>query len=198
MTNKTINIIEPYKGNYYDDYVHLLPHLPIVGVGEKKYSKIYQHVAELEDAKMKEDAHKRDNKSHFKRHLTGVLGEAAMENYLRIPIIDYTISHSKYHKHADLKQHGLNVGIKTIEYGKLPLVEIGSIRPEIILIKEQTRSVFYICGVYHPAVLNKYSDQGLIWDDAIEGKTCFYALDKGRSFETIEDLIKIIGPKYMI
>jgi hypothetical protein len=198
MTNRTINIIEPYKGNYYDDYVHLLPKLPIIGVGEKKYSKIYQHVAELEEAKMKEQAHQRDNKSHFKRHLTGILGEAAMENYLRIPIIDYTISHSKNHKHADLKQHGIDVGIKTIEYSKLPLIEIGSTRPEIILIKEQTRPVFYICGVYHPGVLNKYSDEGLIWDDNIQGKTCFYAIDKGRPFKTLEDLKNIIGSKYIL
>lgn len=198
MTSKTLNIIPPYKGNYYDDYVHLLPNLPMVSIGEKKYTKIYQHVANLEAAKMEEEAHKRDNKSHFKRHLTGILGEGAVENYLRIPVIDYTISHSKNHKHADLRQHGLDVGIKTIEYSKLPLIEIGAKRPEIILIKKQLEPVFWICGIYHPGVLRKYSDIGLIWDDQIEGKTCFYAMDKGRQFKTLEDLKKIVGPQYIL
>ena len=147
---------------------------------------------------MEEAAHKRDNKSHFKRHFTGILGEAALENYLQIPIIDYTISHSSNHNHADLKRHGINVGIKTIEYSKFPLVEIGAKRPEVILIKKQNEPLFWLCGVFMPDDLRKYSNTSLIWDQNIVTKTCFYAIDKGIMFTTLEELKIIVGKEFIL
>jgi len=198
MTNSITDIIAPYKGNYYDDYVNLLPNFPKIIVGEKKYKKIYDHVSKLEVAKMQEAAHKRDNKAHFKRHFTGILGEGALENYLQIAIIDYTISHSSNHAHADLIAHGFNVGIKTVEYGKLPLVEIGAKRPEVILIKKQNEPLFWLCGVFMPDVLRKYSDTSLILDKNIVGKTCFYALNKGIMFTTLEELKIIVGKEFIL
>lgn len=51
--------------------------------------------------KKKEDPHKFDNNSYYKRYYTEILGEAAIEKYLNITgIIDWTIGNANYYHYS--------------------------------------------------------------------------------------------------
>lgn len=109
-----------------------------------------------------EKCHQVDGGQEYKRNYTGILGELAIEKFLGIQFIDWTVgpNSAKY----NLPDVGVkNVGVKTVECGKMPIVQSHSYYPEIICIKNEDDSVS-IAGLATVEVLNQSEnlDENLI------------------------------------
>ena len=140
-----------------------------------------------------EKHHKYDNKNEYKRWVTGKAGELAVDKLLKIQASTWGNEVSHMHNVADLKGIGINVGIKTVEYGKFPVIFKKSYYPEIITIKKNNS--IYVLGLATVKCLNTYQDDNLILSKQLRErgvKTGFYAFDKLIPFSTIEDIKKII------
>ncbi len=145
----------------------------------KSFLKIY----------LQENDHIIDGDKEVKRNVTGQLGEWAVEKYLNIPFVDWSIGESITYNHPDI---GIKrVGIKTVEYGKLPVIHCKSYYPEIICVKKDNK--VYIAGLATPEVLNEYQDSSFILDKKLAArgaKTCFYGFSHLQSIENFRRTTK--------
>lgn len=143
------------------------------------------------ERKLQEYQHKIDGDVEFKRTLTGIKGEIAIETFLGRQFIDWTIGDSRNYDKADLLPLGLNIGIKTVEFGKFPVVHKVIKRPEIITILENWNTIL-ICGLASVPVLKKHQDDDLILNKKLRDKgtkTGFYGFDCLQEFKSVKDLI---------
>ena len=178
-TEKFEEIVGPLK----DKFV-------IVKVPDWKMKKIEWFIQEIIKEKMKEPLHQLNGTSEEKRWRTGLTGEAALEEYLNIDIIDWTVGNSQKYNHPDLKN--FNIGIKNSIYGNFPLIYKNNKYSQIICCQLDYNTVM-ICGVASPDVLNIYQDDGLVldWRAKYYGrKTGFYGFEY---LEPIENLKKRIS-----
>ena len=151
-----------------------------VSVDHNKIDKVREFVIELIKVKKNEPHHVIDGSQEHKRWTTGVLGECAVEIFLGKEFVDYTIGDSKSYHKPDLSTIGLKCGVKTVEYGKFPVIFKRSKVSEIIVIKNSD-SEFLICGLARSNVLNKYQSEELILSPQLRArgiKTGFYGFDK--------------------
>lgn len=95
-----------------------------------------------------------------KRIITGLLGKYALEQVLGIEIIDWSIGKSKDFNKPDIPEY--EVGIKTVEYGKFPIIFKKNDYPQIICIVKKDENTVYVCGLGEVDVLNEYQDDDLI------------------------------------
>ena len=150
--------------------------------------KIQDFVDELIEVKKEE--HKNDNKQEAKRFFTGFIGEASLEKLFNIPIIDWSIGESLAYQVPDIP--GYNVGIKTVEYGKFPIIYKKNDYPQIICVADtENRGTVYICGLATPEVLNTYQDVDLILSPYLRAKgikTGFYGFEYLTPVKTLEDI----------
>lgn len=148
------SFIEPYRKNFIRVEFTKQELLPIIELTKKI-------VAE----KQKEENYKIDGISTHKRFMTGLIGELAIERLLGINFIDYeqqeNQTHSKYFNTPDLERAGYKVGVKTVEYGKVPLIPSYNNYSQIICIRDTPKSVL-ICGVATPDILNTFQDESLV------------------------------------
>lgn len=161
---------------YNDCVIPYFQKFLLVSVSKTKIAKINDFVENVIKIKMQENQYKKDYKSLYKRFYTGILGEAAIEEHLGLEFIDYSIGESSFYNVADLSKLHINMGIKTVELGKFPIVHKMPCRPEIINIKYSENQV-YICGIASINALKKYQDDKLILDDNLRKKgtkTGFY------------------------
>ena len=131
------------------------------------------------EAKQDEAHHKADGNKERKRWMTGYLGEYAVEQYLGQKFIDWSIGDSGHYHRPDMSSIGIDCGIKTVEYGKFPLIFKNSHDPEFIVIRK-SYDTFWLCGYADPSVLNIYQSDDLILDDALRKrgtKTAFYGFE---------------------
>ena len=83
-------------GINYNDYVEKFSSRFIRVVIDASYvKKIHDFVSKLVLEKRKEKHHTIDSKNEVKRYLTGLLGEAALEQLLKIKIIEWSIVSSE-------------------------------------------------------------------------------------------------------
>ncbi|MGO4961401.1 hypothetical protein ACTQ5X_06620 [Jeotgalibaca porci] len=168
---------------------------PRVKISLEKAVKIQNLAQHIIEAKKKESHHIVDNGSEFTRFYTGLLGEAAMEEYLGIDIIDYSVGSSNDYNYADLSKVGLNVGIKTVEFGKFPIIHKNSVRPELINVKINNYTVVFF-GYASIHTLNNYQNSDLILSSNLRRrgtKSAFYGFDKLEKVENLEQLKNIGG-----
>jgi uncharacterized protein YunC (DUF1805 family) len=161
--------VEPYLNNFIK-----------IEVPQEKRERIKQFVNLVIAEKRQEEHHKIDCHNEYKRFYTGTLGEAAIEELLGVELIDWGIGNSNVYNDADLRKIGINVGVKTVEYGKFPVVHIKPKRPELILLKINDKSV-YVCGYANVRVLKTYQDIDLILSPSLKArgtKTGFYGFNK--------------------
>lgn len=163
----------------YKDCVHPFSKNFIkVAVPKKKRDKIKEFIVELVKEKRKENHHKVDPMNELKRHYTGYLGEAAVEEYLKIKIINWEIGYSRQFAYPDIKEK--KVGIKTVEYGKFPVIYKKNYYPQIINIRGNSK-VVYICGIASVDILNSFQSKELILSPYLRKrgvKTGFYGFNK--------------------
>ena len=172
-----------YAGNYKG-----------VRIPEDMMRKIEAHALERVNAKLKEQHHKIDSGNELKRQITGLMGEAALEILLGIPIIDWTIGDSTNYNNPDIP--GYRVGIKTVEKWKYPVILKKNYYPQIICVRKQLPDTektgyVFVCGLATPEVLNQYQDDELILSDALRQrgvKTGFYKFEYLKPVRTLADL----------
>ena len=152
--------------------------------------KIQQFVDRVIRVKQKEKVHQFDGKKEPKRWRTGRMGECALEILFKKKFADWNIGNSEKFAYADLKDLGVNIGIKTVDYGSFPLVHKHSRRAEIICVTYGNK--VYILGLATPDVLNTYSDPKYVHNpDAKDRKTGFYGFDKLIPIRSYQELIDI-------
>lgn len=163
-----------------------------VVVPEAYANRIRKFAEELVVAKSNERDHIIDGRNEHKRWLTGLMGEAALECLLDTDIIDWSIGHSSRYNSPDIK--GYNVGVKSVESGKFPMIYKNNTYPQIIMIKSKSEhNTYYVCGLATPEVLNKYQDDRLILSKGAKGKgykTCFYGFEHLIPISSLDDLKK--------
>ena len=155
-------------------------------------SKINTIVNVVVPAKKTEQHHIIDGKNEYKRFTTGFFGELAVEKLLNIKFIRYSSEHSNIYNTPDIE--GLKVGIKTVEYGKFPIIFKKSYYPEIICVKKDENTVF-VCGLATVDVLNKYQSDSLILSPLLKNrgtKTGFWGFDHLLPFNSLAELKKLI------
>lgn len=161
----------------YETYVKPYEHrFCKITVPNQTITSIKAFINDLIKAKQTEQIHQIDNGQEFRRFYTGLLGEAALEILLGIPIIDWNIGISKDYNSPDIKS--LSVGIKTVEYGKFPIVFKQNYYPQIINLKVD-ESTILVGGLAGTHVLNTYQSDDLILSPNLKArgtKSGFYGL----------------------
>ncbi|MCB2356901.1 hypothetical protein [Clostridium estertheticum] len=178
--------------NYKEKFCPYIKNFNKVEFTESAIKKVTVFVNEIIKIKIDEPHHIIDNGSEFKRFFTGTLGEIAIEHFLKCNFFDWTIGNSNEYNQADLKKIGLNIGVKTVEYGKFPVVHKDVKRPEIINVKIDNEIL--ICGFASIDLLNKYQDDALILSPSLRArnvKSGFYGFEHLIQFKSIEDLKKL-------
>lgn len=178
----------------YSQYVdpHLKRFKP-VQVPAEKIEKIRAFVDQVIEAKKKEKHHMIDSGSEYTRFYTGTLGEAAVEELLGVELIDWSIGQSAIYNEGDLKKFGLDIGIKTVEHGKFPIIHKNVKRPEVINLKMDESRVL-VCGLATVDVLRDCQDDSLILSPNLRRrgtKTGFYGFDRLVTFQSLDDLRRI-------
>jgi len=164
---------EDYVDKYQDNFVQ-------VELDDSTVTKVKNFVSDIIEVKKDERHHVIDSGMEEKRWTTGYLGECAVEKFIGVNFVDFSIGDStKYHV-ADLKFLGIDCGIKTVEKGKFPIIFKKSYKPEIIVIKKSEK-LFDICGLATKEVLNKYQSIDLVLSPYLKNrgtKTGFYGFNK--------------------
>jgi len=185
------------KPKGYPPYVTYNPKYKrfLVTVPKEKIDKINKFAVKLAKKKMEEAHYKVDGNSLVKRLVTGLTGEAAVEELLGIKIIDWTIGNSRKYNVADIQE--LGIGVKTVEYGLHPLVPINPAMPQIICVKMSENEVI-ICGLASIKVLKKYQDFSLVRAKGarIRGtKSGFFGFKYLDMFSSLKQLKKILNSR---
>lgn len=161
---------------------------------ESILARIDDFVKRVIRAKAREAHHLIDSGQEYKRFHTGLMGECAIEKLFGASFIDWSIGNSNTYNIADLRTLGINVGIKTVEMGKFPIIHKVAHRPELICIK-RTENTVILCGLATMDVLNSCQDDYLILSPYLRSrgtKTGFYGFDKLIKVESIEDVKKAL------
>ena len=167
-----------------------------ITLSEEVKIKLNCFVDEVIKTKKTENHHKVDNGQEFKRWYTGFSGESALEEYLRVEYVDLTVGDSKQYHVSDLSKLKLDIGVKTVESGKFPIIFKRSYSPQVIIVKDNDS--LYICGMATVEVLNKYQSDDLILSPSLKArgtKTGFYGFEHLKPFNNIDDL-KILTKKF--
>lgn len=160
--------VEPYLDNFI-----------LVKFDEKELRRAHSWAKckALTKLKSGEQAHRVDGDKEEKRNFTGQLGEMAVEKYFGLNFVDWSVGPSNHYNVPDIGPK--NTGVKTVEYGKMPIVCKNSYYPEIICIKNPDDSI-YICGLATPETLKKYQSDDMILDPKLKArgvKTGFYGFN---------------------
>jgi hypothetical protein len=159
----------------------------VVEIGTGMAERIDELAVGIADRKMTESGYRSDNASLVKRIQTGLYGECALGQMLGVDIIDWSVGDSSEFNVGDLSKIGKDVGVKTVEYWKFPIIHAEPIRPEVIILRHGLR--FLVCGLYTPEVMKTYSSRDFIIDPKVRGsKTAFYGIPFYKSISTIDDI----------
>ena len=151
----------------------------LVRLEDSDIRKVEEFVPRLIEKKLSESHHRIDSNMEYKRWVNGILGECAVEKYIRRTFIDWSIGDSKKYHVSDLSKLGIKCGIKTVQAGKLPIIFKRAKEPEIIVIQESLYN-YYICGVATEKVLNKYQSDEFVKSGRLRSrgtKTAFYGFE---------------------
>lgn len=161
---------------YQDLVTHYAKNFIPVVIPKDKIKKIQDFAKKLIKAKSNEKHHISDYGHEYKRFVTGLMGEAAVEELLNTDIIEWNIGDSTEYNHPDIKKS--QVGVKTVEKFKFPIIPKSNTYPQIICILSDKRpDVVFVCGLATPDVLNRYQSDTLVLSQNLLNrgtKTGFY------------------------
>lgn len=152
---------DAYRQAYNKYVVPFAENKPRIVVQDDAIRKIKTLAIDIVKAKITEDHHKIDSGKELKRFYTGLLGEAAMESLLGIDIIDYSVGHSNNFNGADICNHNIKVGIKTVEVWKFPIIHKNVSRPELINIRRDDKTIVFF-GYATKRVLREFQNDDYI------------------------------------
>lgn len=122
-----------------------------------------------------------------------MIGEAAIEELIGKKFIDWNIGPSHYYNKADLSNLGLNIGVKSVQYGKFPLIHKSITRPEIINLVLSDEEVL-VCGYATIDSLNINQDNELVLSPFLRArgtKTGFYGFHNLVRFSNFDELLRV-------
>lgn len=125
---------------------------------EDEIIHIRNFAKEVSQAKLKERHYQIDDGSMEKRFFTGFMGELAVSMILEGFKLDLSIGDSSKFNLPDISKH--NLGIKTVEWGKFPIVHKNPKRSEIINVLH--KNTVYVCGIASVQVMKQHSSDDLI------------------------------------
>lgn len=172
----------------------LITNEKIVTLTEDNSKKLDEFVTNVMIKKKSESHHIVDSFNEAKRWRTGAGGELALSQYIGKDFVDLSVGDSTDYHIPDLSSIGLNVGIKTVELGKYPVIFKQSEKPEIIIIRLDDEK-FCVLGVATPEDLNKHQSDDEILSPSLKArgtKTAFIGLYKIKPFSSYEELLKLI------
>ena len=158
-------------------------------------SKLDEFIKDIVAKKMSEAHHKIDFGNEAYRWRTGMGGELALEQMLGKPFVDLSIGSSDDYHVPDLSKLGLEVGIKSVERGKYPVIFKRSTKPEIVILR-LADDTFSILGLALVEDLNRYQDDSQILSPALRTrgtKTAFTGLHRLKKFNNLDELIKLLS-----
>jgi hypothetical protein len=167
------------------------PNMHYITLTDDELAKIDTFAKQKAIAKLGEAHHMCDGGQEYKRNYTGMMGEVALEKFFGTPFVDWSVGTSDKYNVADLRPLGYNVGIKTVEMGKFPLVRRDAYRPEIICIKRNENTVI-ICGLATVDVLIHNQDDKFVRSpNALRRgeKSAFVGFDKLIKINSLNDLV---------
>lgn len=189
MQNQTSNSTRTYKNSV----IPFSRNFKRVMLTQEEINDMQTLANQVSTAKAGEAHHQQDNHQELKRFTTGFLGELAMEKLLGITIVDRTIGESSKYHHPDIP--GYKIGIKTVEYGKFPVIfKQNNYYPQIICIRGNCQGrddIIWVCGLAIPSVLDTYQDDNLIVSPMLRQrgtKTGFYGFNALTKIESLADL----------
>lgn len=171
--------IETNKPNFNKVVTPLLDKFQAIPFTEEELEPLNKFVEDVVIEKLNESHYKIDSGSLKKRYQTGFMGEMAISKILEKNTVDWAIGNSKIFNKSDLSALGKNVGIKTVEWGKFPIVHKNPKRPEIICIRKE--NTVYVCGLATIAAMQEYSSDELIKSQELRArnvKTGFYGFEQ--------------------
>lgn len=180
---------------------HLLPVFAqnkhtVVELSNEKINKVNEFIIRLAEEKRKEAVHQFDGRAHAKRFFTGFACEAALEQMFGVDFMDTSVGQSEKYRGSDLKELGLDVGIKGVkyEYDKFHTININIRTPQVICFLSKDNKRVNVMGLATVKVLRDHMDPDLIMDKNMsDRKTGFYGYDKLLSFKCLEELKKLVG-----
>ena len=174
---------DSYVTKYSDSFIRVL-------IEPTYLEKIKRLACDIVAKKITESHHQVDRNREIKRFTTGLMGEAALEKLFGIKIIDWTIGNSAEYHHPDIPDY--NVGIKTVERNKFPIIFKKNRYPQIICIRSDKREdLVFVCGLATPDVLNECQSDDLIIDPNLRKrgtKTGFWGFNRLIRINGMEDL----------
>lgn len=151
-----------------------------IKMSDEEIKKANKWVLEMQLAKLAEYYITMDIYSSHRRLFTGIIGEMAVEKLLGKEFIDWSIGDSKNYQFPDLKNLGSEIGVKTTEYGKFPVIYKKNEYPQIFVIYRPQDQAAFICGIADVQTLNTYQSDELILSPALKAKkvkTAFYGFE---------------------
>jgi hypothetical protein len=165
-----------------------------ITLNENNIKRLDEFVKNVMVRKKNEKHHMIDSFNEAKRWRTGTGGELALSQYLGKDFVDLTIGDSNDYNTPDLSSIGLNIGVKTVEFGKYPIIFKVSTKAEIIILRLGDEK-YCILGVVSPEDLNKYQSDNEVLSPSLKArgtKTAFTGLFKIKPFSNYDELVKLI------
>ena len=122
------------------------------------------------------------------RNLSGIMGELAVEKYLKAKFIKWNDFVTQRNYRPDLSALGLNIGVKTVKKGYFHLIYPKIHEHQILVFRDNENLI--IGGLATIEVLKKYSSKEYCFDDAVK-KIGFYGFEHLIPFESVEDLKRL-------
>lgn len=190
-------LYQQYVARYFDSFIQ-------VRIDSDYINRINEYVknSPLIKRKQEEIHHQIDHNHEYKRHVTGLLGEAAIEKLFDIKIIDWSIGSSKDYNQPDIPDY--NLGVKTSEKWNFPVVFKENKYPQIICIRNvdsehpDDNDVIFVCGLATAEVLNKYQSESLIKSPSLRArhvKAGFYGFSELIKVSNLKDIAPYLKHK---
>lgn len=177
------------KRKYQDDVVPFLNKAVVIELTAADIELVREFAKQFQKAKSFEHLHQIDDEQEIKRYMTGFSAELALEKLLGVKILDTSLGKSENYNHADLKENGINVGIKCAHYGNYPVVFKKPYNAEIVTVLRGNK--VYVCGVASIQTMLDYADDNLILNAKFRArgvKSGFYGFDQLIPFTNLDEL----------
>lgn len=177
------------KRRYQDDVVPFLNNATVIELTPADVELVREFAKQFQKAKSFEHIHQIDDEQEIKRYMTGFSAELALEKMLGVKILDTTLGKSENYNHADLKENGINIGIKCAQYGNYPVVFKQPYNAEIVTVLKGNK--VYVCGVASVQTMLKYADDNLILNAKFRArgvKSGFYGFEHLIPFSNLTEL----------
>ena len=148
-----------------------------IDITKEDMDKVISFSKEMEEKKPDEPNYKTDNKNIFQRNLSGKLGEIAIEKYLGIQFVDFSIGESKDYNIPDIYTYELGVKTARLSTGII-YAPVQPKNDEIVCIYDEDKSKVYIMGILNKELVDKYGERSLLPPSVSAYKTGYARYDE--------------------